>query len=60
MTLEEVAASFSEDLPEWQREANLSWLKNVHRTLKEGGTWASPNLERIFTKRGDGFEEVLK
>jgi hypothetical protein len=60
MTLEEIADEISEDLPAWQREINFAWLKQVHTTLNEGGVWGFPEQERIFVKKGEGFEEVIE
>jgi hypothetical protein len=58
MTIEAVAETFSEGIPEWQKQANLNWLRMVHATLKDGGVWGSPALGTVYTKRGDGF--ILK
>lgn len=55
MTIEEVAETFSEELPEWQKQANLDWLRKVHASLKDGGVWVSPELGTIYTKQGNGF-----
>lgn len=55
LTIEEVAASFSEDIPEWQQNANLSWLRNLHSLMSDGGVWGSPDLGTIYQKSGDGF-----
>ena len=55
LTIEEVAASFSEDIPEWQQNANLNWLRNLHSLMKDGGVWGSPNLGSIYQKKGDGW-----
>jgi len=55
LSIEEVATSFSSDLPDWQAEANLKWLKGLHSMMKEGAVWGSPNLGTIYHKRGDGF-----
>ena len=55
LSIKDVADSFSEGLPNWQRETNLSWLKNLHAKLIEGGMWGSPNLGTIYQKRGDGW-----
>ncbi len=57
-TIEETAASFGEDLEPWQHEINVAWLRQVHATLQEGGVWGSPELERAWIKRGEGFEEI--
>jgi len=55
LSIEEVAASFSDDLPAWQAEANLNWLKGLHSMMNEGAVWGSPHLGTIYHKRGDGF-----
>ena len=55
LSIEEVAASFSDDLPDWQAQANLKWLKGLHSMMREGAVWGSPNLGTIYHKRGDGF-----
>ena len=55
MTIEETAETFSGGLPEWQKQANLDWLRGIHATLKDGGVWGSPELGTIYMKRGDGF-----
>lgn len=59
ISLEDVAASFSVDLPEWQKAVNLNWLRGIHAVLREGGTWGSPNLGTVYTKQGDGFVAVI-
>jgi hypothetical protein len=55
LSIQEVADSFSEHLPQWQRETNLAWLKNLHALMKEGGIWGSPNLGTVYRKCGDGW-----
>ena len=55
MTLEEVAATFSIDIPDWQKAANLEWLRGIHDGLREGGAWGSPALGTIYRKHGSGF-----
>ncbi len=55
LTIEEVAASFSEDLPEWQVNANLNWLRSLHALMSDGGVWGSPNLGTVYQKKGDGW-----
>lgn len=55
MTIEEVTKTFSSDLPDWQQESNLVWLRRVHELLKEGGVWTSPTLGVIYSRKGDGF-----
>lgn len=55
MSIEATAETFSEGIPEWQKQANISWLRGIHATLKDGGVWGSPALGTVFTKRGDGF-----
>lgn len=55
LTIEQVAASFSEDLPEWQVNANLNWLRNLHGLMSDGGVWGSPNLGTVYQKQGDGW-----
>lgn len=59
MTLDETADFISEGLEPWQRQANLDWLEQIHRTLKVGGVWAYPDRLMIFTKTVKGFELVL-
>jgi hypothetical protein len=55
MTIEETAETFSKEIPEWQKQANLDWLRGIHAMLKDDGVWASPELGTIYMKRGDGF-----
>ena len=55
MTIEETAATFSEGLPEWQKQVNLDWLRGVHASLKDGCIWMSPALGTIYIKRDNGF-----
>jgi hypothetical protein len=55
LSIEEVADSFSQDLPDWQKQINLAWLTNLHRLMKEGGVWGSPNLGTVYRKSGDGW-----
>ena len=57
-TVENVADSLSEGLPDWQREINLAWLWNVHDILQEGGLWGCPALNMVFIKRGPNFETI--
>ena len=59
MTLDETADFISPELPKWQRDANLAFLKQVHESLNDGGIWASPALEMIFEKTEDGFKLKL-
>ncbi len=56
MTLDETADLISVDLPGWQRDQNLLFLRGVHRTLRDGGVWASPLLGMVFHKTAQGFE----
>lgn len=55
LTLEEVVDTFSNGLPDWQREENLRFITMIHRSLQEGGTWAHPDASRIWQKHGEGF-----
>lgn len=55
LTIEEVVDTFSDCLPEWQRETNLIWLTQLHSLLSEGGIWVSPELGTVYSKQGDGF-----
>ena len=55
LTIEAVAATFSEGIPEWQQNANLNWLRNMHSLMSEGGVWGSPGLGTIYQKKGDGW-----
>lgn len=55
LTIEQVAASFSEDIPEWQANANLNWLRNLYSLMKDGGVWGSPGLGTVYQKQGDGW-----
>ena len=59
MTIEATAEAFSEGIPEWQKQANLDWLRGIHATLKDGGAWVSPELGTVYTKCGDGFIKVV-
>lgn len=58
LTLEELADKISVGLPDWQRDANLQFLRSLHTSLKEDGVWMSPALGSIYTKAGDGFKLV--
>lgn len=55
MTIEEVVETFSEGLPEWQKQVNLDWLRRLHASLKDEGVWMSPELGTIYIKRDNGF-----
>jgi len=55
LSIQEVADTFSKDLPDWQREVNLAWLTSLHGLMAEGGVWGSPGLGTIYRKKGDGF-----
>jgi hypothetical protein len=55
LSIKEVADSFSEDLPDWQRKINLDWLTSLHHLMSEGGIWGSPNLGTVYRKCGDGW-----
>lgn len=55
MTIEETVETFSEGLPEWQKQVNLDWLRKLHASLKDGGVWVSPELGTIYIKRDNGF-----
>jgi len=55
LTTEQVAATFSQDIPEWQVNANLLWLRNMHSLMAEGGVWGSPGLGTVYQKKGDGW-----
>ena len=55
-SIEEVVDAISEGLPPEQRQANSDFVHKTHASLKEGGSWGAPNMGRIFTRRGDGFE----
>ena len=60
MSIEVVAASFSEGLNNVETEANLNWLRGIHTMLKEGGMWGAPNIGTVYQKSGDGFLLVLE
>ena len=55
MTLEEVNAVISINLTDWQREANMAWLRLVHGLLNEGGIFISPMLGTVYSRHGDGL-----
>lgn len=55
LSIQEVADSFSEDLPDWQCKINLDWLTSLHHLMSEGGIWGSPNLGTVYRKSGDGW-----
>jgi len=59
VNLEETADFISEDLPKYQRQANLEFLEQVHGLLNDDGLWAYPSSGMIFKKTEDGFELVL-
>jgi len=59
MSIEQVAGTFSDDLPDWQYQINLAWLRSLHSLMANGGVWASPALGTIYRKRGDGFIREL-
>jgi hypothetical protein len=56
MKLDDVLETFSEGLPEYQREINRQWLYDLHALLKPGGKWAYPAKGEIWTKTEEGFE----
>ncbi len=58
LSVKEVADSFSEDLPDWQRKINLDWLTWLTSQMSEGGIWGSPNLGTVYQKRGDGWVKM--
>jgi hypothetical protein len=41
-----------------QQAANIAFVKMLHDTLKEGGTWGWPEAGRVYKKVGEGFEEL--
>jgi len=49
---------FSDGLPAEEIQGNKDWLRDMHNTLKEGGTWICPALGKIFEKKGDEFKEL--
>jgi hypothetical protein len=55
LSIKEVADSFSEGLPDWQRKINLDWLTSLTSLMSEGGIWGSPNLGKVYRKSGDGW-----
>ena len=59
-TLPMLADYISIGLPTYQRNANLAYLRNLHRILKEKGIWASPLLGEIYEKRGEGFVLIAR
>ena len=59
LTIEEVASTFSQDIPEWQVNANLKWLQNLHSLMAEDGIWGSPDLGTIYKKKGNGWILIL-
>jgi hypothetical protein len=56
MNLEEVADRISQGLPDYQRNANLEWLRMIHNQLKVGGTWMYPSEGSIWVKTEEGFD----
>ena len=59
ITIDELADDISQGLPKWQRDANYRWLRNIHRVLKDRGTWIFPGQSRLFCKDGEGFREIV-
>ena len=59
LSIEEVAESFSADLPDWKKATNLKWLTGLHNMMADGAVWISPGLGTIYHKRGDGFVLAL-
>ncbi len=59
MTIDNLVDDISLGLPLYQRAANHVFVTNLHHSLKDGGTWISPALRRIFRKEGEGFVELL-
>lgn len=57
--LGKIINEFGEVTDEAQRAANVAFIHNVHRTLKEGGTWGWPAAMKVYRRSGDGFEEVV-
>jgi len=58
MTLEEVVATFNQNLEDWQQEYNLVWLKDIHAMIKLGGVWAFPEKQELWRKTEEGFDKV--
>lgn len=49
-TLDEFAMEFWGNLPEYQFEANLIWLRDFIRVLKVGGIWTYPQQQMVLRK----------
>jgi len=58
LSIEELAATFSSGLPEWQRQVNETWLRSLHTKLEEDGVWISDVLGTTYRRSGDGFVKV--
>ena len=58
MTLNDLADYISLDLPQWQREANLAFLVDLHRQLKPNGIWIWKSTGQIWMKIDDGFTRL--
>lgn len=42
-----------------EQAANRIFVEGLHGILKEGGTWGWPAAEKIYRKKGEGFELVV-
>ena len=58
ISIKDLCASFSSELPPDEYAANLAWLTQLHGMLKEDGIWVSPELGTVYKRSGAGFLEA--
>jgi hypothetical protein len=59
MKIDKLGEKLWATLPQDQRQANITWLKQVCRQVKTGGIWAWPETGRVFKKVGENeLEEI--
>lgn len=49
---------FGEVTDSSEQAANRIFIAGVHGVLKEGGVWGWPAADKIYRKKGEGFELV--
>ena len=60
MTLDEVTDYISQDLEDWQKEANRKWLKTIWGALKMGAIWYYPLDASMWKKTEEGFDRIME
>ena len=43
-----------------EQAANRKFIEGVHGVLKEGGIWGWPDADKVYRKKGEGFELVVE